>query len=154
MPLPHTAQNGAGVLVVPCPEAAFLTTIHCRISNFLGDSYPEPGRWPAQRAVPCRAFSWCLGPESNRYDAMHRGVFSPRTASREPRQSRVSDAEIQDWCGSPFFYRSPLVLLWSESQNSFATFLLHSMSRITGRALKLIVFLGQSCLEDNRKCWK
>lgn len=36
MPLPHTAQNGAGVLVVPCPEAAFLTTIHCRISNFLG----------------------------------------------------------------------------------------------------------------------
>ena len=28
VPLPHATQNGSGILVVPRPEAAFLTTTH------------------------------------------------------------------------------------------------------------------------------
>jgi hypothetical protein len=34
MPFPHTAQEGSWVLVVPCPEAALLTTIHTLFSTF------------------------------------------------------------------------------------------------------------------------
>jgi hypothetical protein len=40
MPLPHTAQNGSGIFVVPRPEAAFLTRAHRRISNFMGKTTP------------------------------------------------------------------------------------------------------------------
>jgi len=29
MPLPYSAQNRSGVLIIPCPEPAFFTMIHC-----------------------------------------------------------------------------------------------------------------------------
>jgi hypothetical protein len=32
MPLPHTAKDGSGIFVVPCPEAAFFTAIHVLVS--------------------------------------------------------------------------------------------------------------------------
>ena len=35
MPLPYSTQDWSGILVVPCPEAAFFTTIHCVTSDFV-----------------------------------------------------------------------------------------------------------------------